>query len=65
MVQVAVGLGGGLGGEGGHLHHYAKNRALLLDGLRGIGITRLAPTDGAFYVYADVSGSTSSPCWRR
>lgn len=44
----------------GHLHHYAKNRALLLDGLRGIGITRLAPTDGAFYVYADVSDFTDN-----
>lgn len=42
----------------GHLHHYAANRTLLLDGLRGIGIKRLAPTDGAFYVYADVSDFT-------
>jgi aspartate/methionine/tyrosine aminotransferase len=43
----------------GHLHHYATNRTLLLDGLRRIGIDRLAPTDGAFYVYADVSDFTS------
>ena len=42
----------------GHLHQYAANRATLLDGLRGIGIDRLAPTDGAFYVYADVSDFT-------
>ncbi len=42
----------------GHLHHYATNRALLLEGLRRIGIDRLAPTDGAFYVYADVSDFT-------
>ncbi|OSC40674.1 pyridoxal phosphate-dependent aminotransferase [Mycobacterium decipiens] len=41
-----------------HLHHYAINRSLLLDGLRRIGIDRLAPTDGAFYVYADVSDFT-------
>lgn len=40
------------------LHHYATNRGLLLDGLRKIGIDRLAPTDGAFYVYADVSHLT-------
>jgi aspartate/methionine/tyrosine aminotransferase len=40
------------------LHHYATNRRLLLDGLRKIGIDRLAPTDGAFYVYADVSHRT-------
>ncbi|OBF05429.1 aspartate aminotransferase [Mycobacterium sp. ACS4054] len=42
----------------GNLHHYATNRTLLLGGLRGIGIDRLAPTDGAFYVYADVSQHT-------
>jgi aspartate/methionine/tyrosine aminotransferase len=41
------------------LHHYAANRQLLLDGLRAIGIDRLAPTDGAFYVYADVSHLTT------
>lgn len=43
----------------GHLHHYAANRETLLAGLRQIGITRLAPADGAFYVYADVSDFTS------
>jgi aspartate/methionine/tyrosine aminotransferase len=42
----------------GHLRQYAANRTLLLDGLREIGIDRLAPTDGAFYVYADVSDFT-------
>ncbi len=41
-----------------NLRHYAANRSLLLDGLRRIGIDRLAPTDGAFYVYADVSDFT-------
>jgi aspartate/methionine/tyrosine aminotransferase len=41
------------------LHHYATNRQLLLDGMRSIGIDRLAPTDGAFYVYADVSHLTT------
>jgi aspartate/methionine/tyrosine aminotransferase len=43
----------------GHLHQYAVNRTMLLDGLRDIGIDRLAPTDGAFYVYADVSDFTA------
>jgi aspartate/methionine/tyrosine aminotransferase len=42
----------------GLLDHYAANRGLLLDGMRKIGIDRLAPTDGAFYVYADVSHLT-------
>lgn len=41
-----------------NLHHYTANRSLLLDGLRRIGLDRLAPTDGAFYVYADVSDYT-------
>ncbi|MGE0217464.1 aminotransferase class I/II-fold pyridoxal phosphate-dependent enzyme, partial [Mycolicibacterium sp.] len=41
------------------VHGYATNRGLLLDGLRAIGIDRLAPTDGAFYVYADVSHLTT------
>jgi aspartate/methionine/tyrosine aminotransferase len=42
----------------GHVARYAVNRALLLEGLVGLGITRLAPADGAFYVYADVSHLT-------
>lgn len=41
------------------LDGYAANRALLLDGLPKMGIDRLAPTDGAFYVYADVSHLTT------
>jgi aspartate/methionine/tyrosine aminotransferase len=31
---------------------------LLLNGLRRLGIDRLAPADGAFYVYADISDLT-------
>ena len=42
----------------GHVARYADNRRLLLDGLPGLGITRLAPADGAFYVYADVGHLT-------
>lgn len=34
---------------------YAVNRDLLLRGLPDLGLSRLAPADGAFYVYADVS----------
>lgn len=41
-----------------HLQHYGNNRERLLNGLRDIGIDKLAPTDGAFYVYADVSHLT-------
>ncbi|MEP9384457.1 pyridoxal phosphate-dependent aminotransferase [Nocardioides sp. KR10-350] len=39
----------------GHVARYAANRGLLLDGLRSLGVTTMAPADGAFYVYADVS----------
>mgnify|MGYP001092450826 CR=1 FL=1 len=37
---------------------YAENRRLMLDGLRQAGFTRIAPPDGAFYIYADVSNLT-------
>ena len=37
---------------------YAANRALMLAGLPKAGFTRIAPPDGAFYVYADVSDYT-------
>jgi aspartate/methionine/tyrosine aminotransferase len=37
---------------------YAANRALLLDGLPKAGFPNIAPPDGAFYVYADVSDIT-------
>lgn len=37
---------------------YAKNRALMLETLPQIGFDKIAPPDGAFYVYADVSDLT-------
>jgi aspartate/methionine/tyrosine aminotransferase len=37
---------------------YARNRALMLEGLPRAGFDRIAPPDGAFYVYADVSRLT-------
>ena len=37
------------------LDQYAINRNVLLRGLPEIGLDRLAPADGAFYVYADIS----------
>lgn len=42
----------------GHVVRYAENRRILLNGLRRLGIDRLAPADGAFYVYADISHLT-------
>lgn len=38
---------------------YARNRALLLDELPRAGLDQLAPADGAFYLYADVSRFTN------
>ena len=37
---------------------YARNRELLLAALPELGLARIAPPDGAFYVYADVSDYT-------
>lgn len=37
---------------------YAKNRQLMLEGLPKAGFADIAPPDGAFYVYADVSDLT-------
>jgi len=42
----------------GHVARYAENRRLLLEGLQGLGIDRLAPADGAFYAFADVGHLT-------
>ena len=47
-----------------HVHRYAANRRLLVDGLATAGIDRIADADGAFYVYADVGhllGAGHSP----
>lgn len=41
-----------------NLDVYKANRALMLDGLPKAGFTNIAPPDGAFYVYADVSKLT-------
>ncbi|EOM74434.1 aspartate aminotransferase [Rhodococcus rhodnii LMG 5362] len=47
-----------------HVQRYAANRSLLLDGLPAIGLGRLAPADGAFYVYADIAHLTDdSTAW--
>jgi aspartate/methionine/tyrosine aminotransferase len=42
----------------GHVERYARNRRILLDGLPAAGLDRLAPADGAFYVYAAVDHLT-------
>ena len=40
-------------------HGYEENRRILLAGLPKIGFDKILPVDGAFYLYADVSGFCS------
>ncbi len=42
----------------GHVAVYRTNRALILEALPSLGLARIAPPDGAFYVYADVGHLT-------
>ncbi len=43
----------------GYVANYARNRAFLLQALPAAGFDRLAPADGAFYLYADVGHLTN------
>ncbi|OJY61924.1 MAG: aminotransferase [Sphingobium sp. 66-54] len=43
----------------GHVRTYARNRDLLLDALPAMGLRRIAPPDGAFYIYADIGHLTN------
>ncbi|MCS6854044.1 MAG: aminotransferase class I/II-fold pyridoxal phosphate-dependent enzyme [Elioraea sp.] len=43
----------------GHRARYAANRALLLEALPRAGIERIAPPEGAFYLYADIGHLTN------
>lgn len=42
----------------GHVATYTRNRQLLIDALPALGLTSIAPPDGAFYIYADVGHLT-------
>ena len=42
----------------GHRATYAANRELMLAALPGMGLARIAPPDGAFYIWADVGHLT-------
>ncbi|MEZ5234825.1 MAG: aminotransferase class I/II-fold pyridoxal phosphate-dependent enzyme [Acidimicrobiales bacterium] len=42
----------------GHVARYGRNRRIVLDGLAAAGLVDVAPADGAFYAYADVSHLT-------
>jgi aspartate/methionine/tyrosine aminotransferase len=38
----------------GHVATYTRNRALMLEWICRLGLSHIAPPDGAFYIYADV-----------
>ena len=40
----------------GNRQSYAQARQLMLDGLAAAGFARFSPPDGAFYIYADITG---------
>ncbi|MEM6385810.1 MAG: aminotransferase class I/II-fold pyridoxal phosphate-dependent enzyme [Pseudomonadota bacterium] len=42
----------------GNLEVYRTNRALMLEGLPKAGFSKIAPPDGAFYIYADIGDFT-------
>ncbi|MEO6218291.1 MAG: aminotransferase class I/II-fold pyridoxal phosphate-dependent enzyme [Sphingomonas sp.] len=42
----------------GHVRAYARNRELLLAVLPALGLRKIAPPDGAFYIYADIGHLT-------
>lgn len=42
----------------GHVETYRRNRELLLEALPALGLEKIAPPDGAFYIYADVGRLT-------
>lgn len=44
----------------GHIATYARNRALMLEALPALGLRRIAPPDGAFYIYADMGHLTDN-----
>jgi len=42
----------------GHVEVYRRNRQMLLDALPSLGLARIAPPDGAFYIWADIGHLT-------
>ena len=42
----------------GHIQTYARNRDLMLAALPALGLKKIAPPDGAFYIWADIGHLT-------
>ena len=43
----------------GHIETYARNRQLMLEALPALGLRKIAPPDGAFYIWADIGHLTN------
>lgn len=43
----------------GHIQTYARNRQLMLEALPALGLRKIAPPDGAFYIWADIGHLTN------
>ena len=43
----------------GHIQTYARNRKLMLGALPALGLRKIAPPDGAFYIWADIGHLTN------
>lgn len=43
----------------GNIQTYARNRQLMLDALPALGLRKIAPPDGAFYIWADIGHLTN------
>jgi len=56
--HAALAAFGALDELNGHLHVYAENRRLLLAALPALGLSAIAPPDGAFYIYASIAHLT-------
>ena len=44
----------------GHIATYATNRSLLIEALPALGLRKIAPPDGAFYLWADIGHLTDN-----
>jgi len=42
-----------------HIQTYARNRQLMLEALPALGLRKIAPPDGAFYIWADIGHLTN------
>ena len=44
-----------------HVERYRRNREILLEGLPTVGLNKIAPPDGGFYIYANIASLYDDP----